>query len=327
VINRENWADTRLFLAHYERIGRDAETIKRIRGILRHLLEWADATPFPKARSIDPAFPTYLLTARGDGKDRPLSAASMKKACEYSRMFFEWIRAEHLARYKLISVSWIDTIRPSVRKGVHSEFHEHKFWELAQVRAIAQLTPRNLTEERDQAAVCFMYLSAMRVGAFVSMPAAAVDLQRCKISQFPELGVHTKNGKAALTDLLRLPDLLAVVQAWDAKVRAAGALLWFPRVDRWHRFVGTEKETNWMTRKKLLNQGIRGLCERAGVPYLSSHKLRHGHTVFMMRRVRDMKQLKSLSQNLMHSSVAITDAIYGRLVSDDIADLYKGIEE
>jgi len=69
------------------------------------------------------------------------------------------------------------------------------------------------------------------------------------------------------------------------------------------------------------------LCERAGLPYLSSHKLRHGHAVYMMRRVKDMKQLKSLSQNLMHASVATTDMIYARLVSDDIADLYEGIEE
>jgi hypothetical protein len=45
----------------------------------------------------------------------------------------------------------------------------------------------------------------------------------------------------------------------------------------------------------------------------------------MMRRVKDMKQLKSLSQNLMHSSVAITDGIYGKLVSDDIAEMYEEI--
>jgi hypothetical protein len=40
-----------------------------------------------------------------------------------------------------------------------------------------------------------------------------------------------------------------------------------------------------------------------------------------------MKGLKSLSQNLMHSSVAITDGIYAKLVSDDVAEMYGGIGE
>lgn len=327
MIHRQNWLDVKEFLGYYERIGRNVETIKRVRGLLRHLLEWADGVPFANARAIDPAFSQYLLHARSDGKTIPLSAASMKKACEYARLFFTWIRGEHLARYRLLSASWIETIRPNVSKGLHSEFKEHKFWELAQVRQIAALTPRNLTEERDQAALCFLYLSAMRAQAFVSMPVKAVDLERHVISQFPELGVRTKNGKAARTQLLRIPELVAIVEAWDAKVRMNRDGLWYPRIDRWHRFVDGDAQANWLSRTAILSAGMRALCERAGVPFLSAHKLRHGHTVFMMRRVKDMKQLKALSQNLMHSSVAITDGIYGRLVSDDIADTYAEFGE
>jgi site-specific recombinase XerC len=327
VIERQNWLDTKEYLAHIERIGRNPETVKRVRGLLRHLLEWADATPFPKARTVDPAFPAYLAVKRNDGKPGGLSAASMKKACEYARKFFEWIRGEHLQRYRAISGSWIDTIRPSTSHGLHSEFQEHRFWEIDQVRAIAALAPANLKEERDQAAICFMFLSAMRAQAFVSLPVEAVDLRQYKISQFPGLGVHTKNSKAAKTDMLRLPDLLAVVQRWDAKLRRSGIALWYPRIDRWHRFVGTEKGFNWLSRREILNKGIRALCARAEQPYLSSHKLRHGHAVYMMRRVKDMKQLKSLSQNMMHDSVVTTDETYARMVQDDIASLYEGVEE
>jgi site-specific recombinase XerD len=327
VINRENWLDTRLFLRHYERIGRDAETVLRLRGFLRHLLEWADDTPFPKARTIDPTFPVYLLTSRSDGQKKPLAAASMKKTCDYVRLFFEWMRGEHLARYKLITSSWVETIQPSVSKGMQSEYREHQFWEVDQVRAVAALEPANLVEERDQAALVFLFLSAMRSQAFVSLPVEAIDLRQFKIKQFPQLGVHTKNGKAAKTDMMRLPDLVRVVQAWDVKVRAAGSPLWYPRIDRWHRFVGQDKGLNWKSRQIVLNDGIRELCERAGLPYLSSHKLRHGHAVYAMRRVKDMKQLKSLSQNLMHKSVATTDGIYARLVGDDIADLYERMQD
>ncbi len=327
MIERQNWLDTKQYLAHIEKIGRNPETVKRVRGLLRHLLEWADETPFPKARMIDPAFPAYLSSNRNDGRDGGLSPASMKKACEYSRMFFNWIRGEHFSRYKTISTSWIETLYPNKSNSLQSEYYEHKFWEIDQVRKIAALEPKNLTEERDQAALVFLFLSAMRAQAFVSLPVDAVDLRQFKISQFPKMGVHTKNAKAARTDMLRLPDLLAVVQAWDAKVRAAGSPLWYPRIDRWHRFVDPAKGLCWVTRRQIINEGIKVLCERAGIPYLSSHKLRHGHAVYMMRRVKDMKQLKSLSQNLMHSSVATTDGIYARLVQDDIANLYEGVEE
>lgn len=327
MITRDNWLDVKQFLAHYARIGKDPETVKRIRGLMRHLLEWADGTPFPKARTIDPAYPSYLLTARADGKAVPLSAASMKKACEYARVFFNWMRGEHLARYRNLTASWIDTIRPSLSKGMQSEYREHQFWEIEQVRKIAALEPRTLTEERDRAAVCFMFLSAMRVQAFVSLPVQAVDLFKFKVSQFPKLGVQTKYRKAEKTGLIQLPDLLSVVRDWDAKVRNAGVPLWYPRIDRWHRGFCQERDFDFVTRRAVLNAGIRNLCARAGVEYLSSHKLRHGHTVYMMRRIKDIKSLKTLSQNLMHSSIEITDGIYGRLAGDDIGDLYAGTAE
>lgn len=327
MINRENWKKTEAFLKEREKMGRDRETVHQTRRFMRHLLEWAGEVPFEKARSIDPSFQTYLLTARNDGKTKQLSAASMKKACEYARVFLRWAKGEFPLLYRNLSLSWIDTIRPGTAKGLQSEYHEHEFWSLEDVRKIAALRTENVKEERDQAAVCFLFLSAMRAAAFVSLPVKAVDLQRYLVRQFPEMGVHTKNAKAAKTQVIRLPDLLAVVQAWDRKVRELGCDLWYPRIDAWHRFVSKEVNLHWDSRTKMLNRGIQALCERAGIGYLSAHKLRHGHTVYMMRRVKDMKGLKVLSQNLMHSSVAITDGIYGRLVNDDMAEMYEEVSE
>lgn len=215
-------------------------------------------------------------------------------------------------------------------RGMQSEYHEHEFYTLEQVRKIAELPAGNLREERDRAALCLLFLSAMRGQAFVSMPIKAVNLERMTINQFPELGVRTKNHKAARTALMRIPDLLAICQAWDDKLRAAGMSgddYWFAVVDRWHRKLEPGVKVNYLSRRDGLAEGVKKLCARAGIPYLSPHKLRHGHTVFMMRRVKDMKGLKALSQNLMHSSVAITDGIYGRLVSDDIQDMYEEIGE
>lgn len=334
MIYRQNWLDTKEYEEYLLKVGRDVETVSRVRSCLRHLLEWADDQPFGRAREIDPAFPTYLLTSRMTVgrplKGSGLSAATMKKICDYARLFFEFARDTRPASYKKISKSWIETVRPGMAKGLHSEYHEHEFYTLEQIRKIAGLPVGNLREERDRAAAVFMFLSAMRGQAFVSMPIKAFNLERLSVSQFPELGVRTKNHKAARTSMLRIPDLVMVVQAWHEKLLAAGMSgedYWFAVVDRWHRKLEPGQKVNFISRRDGLAKGMRELCKRAGIPYLSPHKLRHGHTVYVMRRVRDMKGLKSLSQNLMHSSVAITDGIYGRLVSNDIEEMYEDLGE
>ena len=62
---------------------------------------------------------------------------------------------------------------------------------------------------------------------------------------------------------------------------------------------------------------LRVLCNLAGVEYKSAHKFRHGHAVYALKHYRTRAEFKSVSQNLMHSNMGITDGIYGNLTSDD----------
>jgi hypothetical protein len=64
-----------------------------------------------------------------------------------------------------------------------------------------------------------LFLSGARASAFTTLPISAVDLPGRTLHQWPELGVATKNGKRATTYLLPIPELLAVAQTWDDKVR------------------------------------------------------------------------------------------------------------
>ena len=73
MINRQNWMDARAYLTHLTRLGRDPQTIRTYWNYLRHLIEWADETPLPKAHKIDPVLPVYLSTARNDGSSASLS--------------------------------------------------------------------------------------------------------------------------------------------------------------------------------------------------------------------------------------------------------------
>jgi len=58
-----------------------------------------------------------------------------------------------------------------------------------------------------------MFLSGICVGAPISLPLAAVDLDSRSVKQWPSLGVRTKLGKHATTYLLDVPELTLVVMA------------------------------------------------------------------------------------------------------------------
>ncbi len=59
--------------------------------------------------------------------------------------------------------------------------------------------------------------------------------------------------------------------------------------------------------------------------YLSSHKLRHSHAVYALKRAHNMAQLKAISQNIMHESVVTTDQTYGRLIDNDVQQIIIGL--
>jgi integrase len=70
---------------------------------------------------------------------------------------------------------------------------------------------------------------------------------------------------------------------------------------------------------------LKRLCKKAGVEYLSPHKLRHGFSVYALKRAKTPAQMKAVSQNLMHANIGITDEIYARLRDDDVRDLIGGL--
>lgn len=65
-------------------------------------------------------------------------------------------------------------------------------------------------------------------------------------------------------------------------------------------------------RRTSLLKRMRLLCQRAGVPYLSPHKCRHGHAVYARQHAKDMTDLMAISRNLGHSHTGVTEAMYAR---------------
>lgn len=333
MINRDNWADVRRYLVYKERVEQSSlKTVKHIRGGLRHLLEWADDQPLNRARLIDPTFPVYLLSSRADGKLIRLSPASLDKICEHARGYFKWCRLSLPQKYKGISEAWIETLRPGRAYSMQSQLIDRQIFTLEEVRKVLAYQPDtedSLRMKRDRAAIALLFLSGMRAGAFVTIPMDCVFIDNGLIVQDPSRGVATKNNKAARTFLLDIPDLRQVTKEWDSIIREKlpPTAPWYCRLERDGWTIKQEIKVNTDSRRILLSDGMKVLCERAGVSYKSPHKLRHGHAVFSLKKAKDMGELKAISQNLMHSNIATTEGLYGKLVEDDVRNVVTHLSD
>jgi integrase len=326
-IRADNRKDVETFMKYREDIlQNDPATLRVRRHEFRHLLSWAGDHPLFDAQAIEVPYPFYLLTARNDGKSVPLCASSMAKICTGARTFYEWAKREHPSKYQKIKENWIQSLRPRRANGMQSQLKKHEYWPLEDILKLSRLKLDRLADQRDQAAICFLYLSGMRITAFSTLSLDCVDIARRRIEQLPEKGVITKNHKAAITTLLPIPELLAVIETWDKYVRSRlpAGCIWYTRLSDPSPSTGEEPrlittDSTPIGRRNALYEGLHRLCKMADIPYRSPHKLRHGHAVYGIKHARDMKELKAVSQNLMHSSISITDGIYGNMTSDDVS--------
>lgn len=330
MINRNNYHLVYKHLDYRRHVMQNDEgTIATYWQSLKHLLQWADSKSFKDAPKLIPTFPEYLLTARNDGKNKRLTPKYMDKVLSHVRTFFDWARLNQPG-FGIITEAWITTIKVRKSAGMHSRLQERQYWKLEDVRKIASLNPSGLREQRDIAATCFLYISAMRIGAFVTLPVECVDMNQLRVEQLPEKGVHTKNSKAAITFLLPMPqapELLEIVRSWDAFVKREGVSNWYPALDQATKTTLVKKRFSGIYRKDYqgrtyaYTEGLRYLCDRAGVPFKSPHKLRHGFGVYAIKHAKNVAQLKAVSQNMMHANIGITDGIYGKLAEDDLAEI------
>jgi integrase len=219
-------------------------------------------------------------------------------------------------------------LQPPRHIRLDSRLPVREYWSLDDVLTIASVSTETLRQQRAKVGVCMLFLSGMRADALASIPISCVDLPNRTIYQLPERGVRTKGRKAAKTYLLDIPDLLEVVTRWDALLRDTPHLtpdtLWYSTLTR-DGMTLTPTSHAFTGRYNIFKEDLHIICQLAGIPYLSPHKLRHGHTVYALKKAQNVAQLKAISQNIMHSSLVTTDQIYGRLIYDDVQDIISSL--
>lgn len=316
MINKRNWKLTKLYLAdrfHVDQISPGSLKVEET--YIRYLLEWADGKHFSMASKIIPTFPEYMRTARLDHKSESLSPTHINKILATSRRFFMWLY-EHDREFRSLKIAWINKIR-SKRLSAVPQTKEYVSYE--EILIIARAPAENVIERRIRAAAVFMYLSGIRIGAFVTLPIKAVDLANRFVYQYPSFGVHTKNNKSAKTVLFPIQELLEVVQLWDQEIRKVLPEdgFWFAPLSPDTGEINPDCRIPNDRRVMLARKNLRDWTNKVGLKYHSPHKFRHGHVHYGQAHSKTQEDYKAVSQNVMHSTTGITDQFYSNMDDEE----------
>lgn len=335
LINRQNYLWINEFLFYLLDIKRLSEnSVGRYRAYLRSLLLWACEIPLNQVYKMDQSFASFVSQftySKGNRSGISLNNQTQKKIIITSRMFFRWAKDYYEKKFRQVPGYWINDLIPP---KVSSSNSVHKYITIDEVLKISTLPEdwQNLAFMRDRAAVCMLFLSGMRVGAFVSLPLEAVNLRKLEMYQWPEeFHVHTKNHKHETTTLLLIPELLKLVTQWDEYLRSQVpedqwiVYPWYPPIQNNWGEMKLSYKTLGVNREIALNKRLRLLFEKAEIEYKSAHKFRHGHAVYGVERCRTMAEYQALSRNLMHESISITDGIYAGMELRERKQLIAGL--
>ncbi len=326
VVNRNNWKLTKAYLEYRASIDQlSGGSLKAEKTYIRHLLTWADSTSFQKIYSKRPSFPEYLQKVRLDGNEGQFSIIHIKKILTAARRFFSWL-TQNYSDYKSLKTAWIQSLKP---KKIDPKPKKKESVTLDEILRIAAAPTENIIERRAKAAMCFLFLSGIRIGAFVSLPIKAIDLENGIVYQYPSLGVRTKNKKYGKTYLFDIPELLEVVKTWDKEIKEVLSEdgYWFAPLSPDTKEIDPTCNAIGEHRESLARRNLKNWLQKVGLKYHSPHAFRHGNIQFGMQNAKTIADYKAVSMNVMHSSMDITDNVYSQLGDQDIRNRIGGLNQ
>lgn len=290
---------------------------------IRRALKWCDELPFTECNKHKMPYTEFL---RNSVESQDITENLAEKSCKQFRYFLYYQIKENPKRYSGIKKSFIDSIR---YKKMSDGKPQPKVFTLDDMKKITEFQPKTLAQKRTKAAACFLFLSGMRIGAFLSIPIKNIDLENNVIKQYPETGVCTKFRKKSdtyLFDVPEIPELIEVVKEWDFFVRQNS-----PENCGWYARIGDDGKTlnprniDLPAKYKPIHDAesnfrywLKDLCELVGIEYKNPHAFRHGITHYAMSKATTPQEYKAISMNLMHNNTTITDEVYSQLDSEAV---------
>jgi site-specific recombinase XerC len=282
----------------------DPKSVKLERSVGLHYLYWCGELDFRNAPQSQIHFVDYvdgLMSQKGT----PLSPEYKRKLVKSARRFFEWLSI-HKKGFRSITPAWLSTF---IYRVYSKEFNDDDMITEDEMRIIADLPVENLIEQRVRAGACFLYLSGMRISAFISMPIKAVNLNELEVRQSPELGIRTKNKKSATTHILDLDAIMNNVQEWDAIVRSklSPTGFWFAPLSSITGDLDTFAVKVGEHRPRIFRKDLKEWLNKNKTLLHSPHDFRRGHASFLWERAMDFNDLMAIKDNLMQKNLTTTE--------------------
>ena len=291
-------------------------SVMREKTHLRYVLRWMQEASFQHVQDKRPTFIEYFQSHPLNEKGKALSPVYIKKTLATARLFFTWL-SENEKGYKKIKPAWIKKLK--IKRLVNIA-RTTEYVTFDEIMTIASRPCRTTRARRARAGLVFLFLSGMRIGAFVSMPMQAVDITNRVIYQDPSLGVKTKNSKYGITYLLDIPELLQVIQDWDNEVRAILPPngFWFAPLSNMSGAIDPNAFEIGKNRFTLARKDFKAWLEHEDLSYHSPHKFRHGHIHYGLAHAKTAADVKAVSLNVMHSDTKTTDVFYSAFKGDEL---------
>ncbi len=286
----------------------DPKSVRLERSLGNHYLQWSGELDFHNAPNASIHFVDYVQDLTSP-YGAPVSMEYKRKLVSSARRFFEWLSINKKG-FRQVTLSWLRTFKFRVYQ---QEFDDNDTISEEEIQIIASLPVDSLIEERVQAGACFLFLSAMRISAFVSMPIKAVKLDVLEIQQSPALGMRTKNKKSAKTHLINIAPIFSRVQSWDNKIRAVLSPdgFWFSPISPITGNIDPTVTSIGENRPSIFRKNLRKWLSKHDVTLHSPHDFRRGYASYMWDRAKNNGETMAITQNMMQDNVT-TNAMYAK---------------
>lgn len=282
-------------------------------------------------------FKKWLSNRKQKRGGQHVSLTTQYHYLRYLSAFFLWLSGQpgYKSRIRAYDIQFLKLDKAQSRLA--TSIKEQRYPSLDYVKKLcSSIDVQTEIDQRDRALIAFHFLSAMRVGAILSLPLSCFDVEMLQVIQDPSAGVKTKFSKRIFTTLLRIDDeLLDHILAWVDYLRKtkcfSDADPMFPKTKLEQKskedacFHGIEVEPKFWSGEGPILSIFHSRTETAKLPYFSPHKFRHAAIAETRKYCRTEEQRKALSQNVGHDNIGTTFS-YGNMTPSQVNDVISNMK-
>ena len=282
-------------------------------------------------------FVDYLGKRKGL-KDNVLEASTKYDVLRHLRQFFEWLATQQGYRRSInfSDIAFLSLTREESRRALTPKIPD--FPDKAYIIDLCKsIKIKTEIDRRDQAIIAFLLLSGMRVKALTTLRIDCFDPSTLRVKQDPARGVETKFSKSNHSRLFEFDKFLVdIIISWYKYLveyrHYSSCDPLFPRIEVQYNngynysYYAAGLTPEFYKSITSIQSMLKKRSKEAGLKYFSPHAFRHTATSLAVKNIKTGEQLRAVSQMFAHEDIKTTLMNYGRLTSDQAAEIVADME-